>query len=117
MYPAQFRAIPPLPKIQELFGTVTGSAFYSGAAWSTWISQPSSAPYEVFRPYIRPSHQTLLNALVNGIATSPCALLRQLLRPHNYRIDHTSTGWELVEDRPTLKTIAITEKPTQISWD
>ncbi len=117
MHHAQFRAIPPLTKVQELLTAVTGSAFYSGAVWSTWISQPTSAPYEAFRPYIRPSHQTLLNALVNGVATSPCAFLRKLLRPQNYRKDHTSTGWELSEDRPPLKTIAVTEKPTQISWD
>jgi hypothetical protein len=113
----QFRAIPPLAKVQELFVVVTSSAFYPGAVWNTWISQPTPAPFEVFRPYIRPSHQTLLNALVAGTAPSPCPFLRQLLRPHNYRIESVPSGWQLSEDRPPQKTIAILPKKTHISWD
>jgi hypothetical protein len=86
--PAQFIAIPALTKIQDFFVKATGvSSFYVGVEWFSWAPLISS-DIEVFRCYIRPSHYALIDAAVadpnNG--TRVCSFLRQLLRPHKFKI-------------------------------
>lgn len=116
---AQFRMIPPLTKVKELFEQLTATPFTPGATWTTWTPLPDSTPYEVFRPYIRPSHQTLLNTVVAaGTHANPLPFLRQLLRPHSFRIETLATGWMLQEKSESGKAVVTlhTEKK-HITWD
>jgi hypothetical protein len=104
---AQFIVLPPLTKIAEFFVKATGApTFYAGAEWFTW-NPVMPDDIEPFRRYIRPSHQALINAAVSTPqdATRICAFLRQLLRPHQFKIDtrggHDSTAaWVLVFTGP-----------------
>ncbi len=91
---AQFCAVPPLSKVESLFVAATASQLSSGVAWSEW-HPVSVEQLEQFRPYIRPSHQRLLNLTVSGEHPTPCAFLRQLLRPHGFKIETTTHGWIL----------------------
>jgi hypothetical protein len=115
MQHAQFRMIPPLAKITELFESVTSKPFTSGISWTEWKLPATSAPYEVFRPYIRPSHHTLLNSVIAG--SHPTAFLRQLLRPHGYKIQSTETGWTLQNMNPEPVAIRIIKQPVTLYWD
>jgi hypothetical protein len=91
---AQFCAIPPLAKVEALFAAATATQLNSGATWPEW--HPLTAEQlEQFRPYIRPSHQRLLNSTINGENATPCAFLRQLLRPHGYKIESAARHWTL----------------------
>ena len=107
--------IPPLQKVKDLFVLVTGKPFYAGVLWTAWIPTADRTPFEVFRPYIRPSHQTLLNAVIAG--AYPTAFLRQLLRPHGFKIQTTETGWCLVETAPEPKAVTVIRKPVILEWD
>ena len=89
---AQFVVIPPLPKIAALFAASTGRSLQTDVEWSAW-AVVSADMFEAFRPFIRPSHQKLLNSTVAGTQPTPCAFLRQLLRPYDLKIQKTSTGW------------------------
>jgi hypothetical protein len=91
---AQFCAIPPLAKVEELFAAATATQLSSGVIWSEWHPIPAEQ-LEQFRPYIRPSHQRLLNLTVSGDHPAPCAFLRQLLRPHGYKIESAAHHWTL----------------------
>jgi len=118
MQHAQFRMIPPLIKVKELFVEATGQTFHVGATWTVWVSPVNSALYETFRPYIRPSHNALLNSVITaGPSAHPTAFLRQLLRPHGYKIETTSTGWILREkaeaDSPVVK---VHTSSVKIDW-
>jgi hypothetical protein len=101
--PTQFIMIPALTKIQDFFVKATGAShFYVGVEWFSWIPL-IAADIEVFRQYIRPSHYALINAAVedpdNGARI--CSFLRQLLRPHKFKIQSRMIGrsvhsWVLV---------------------
>jgi hypothetical protein len=91
---AQFCSLPPLTKVETLFVAATASQLSAGVSWFEWkVISPEQI--EQFRPYIRPSHQRLLNLTLNGENPTPCAFLRQLLRPHGYRIESNARGWTL----------------------
>lgn len=93
---AQFVVAPPLAKVGGVFFVVTGKVMTVEVGWSKWIDV-SACIFDVFRPYIRPSHQKILNETIVGVQRNPCALFRQLLRPHGLRIEATSHGWILKE--------------------
>jgi hypothetical protein len=80
----QFIVLPPLSKIAPIFTTATGRSLVTGVSWSEWNRVPA-AELEKIRPYIRPCHSTMLDRAIAG--SSPQALLRQLLRPYDYRIE------------------------------
>ena len=80
----QFKAIPPLEDIKELFKAATGCAFQVEMSWARWTPLDPDDVF-CFQPYIRPCHVTILLETANGIRNA-CALLRQLLRPHGYGI-------------------------------
>lgn len=90
---AQFVIPPPLTKVTAIFTAATGRPLQAGVGWAEWNTLPQD-DLETVRPYIRPCHQRLLNETIAG--KSPLALLRQLLRPHGYRIDTEGKGWRLV---------------------
>ena len=100
---AQFIVLPPLTKIAEFFVKATGAPLHNGAEWFTWTSLTTD-DIEPFRRYIRPSHQALINAAVSTPrdATRICAFLRQLLRPHQFKIDTrgSTESWVLVFTGP-----------------
>jgi hypothetical protein len=96
---AQFVVIPPLAKVAALFASTTGRSLHTDVEWSVW-KDISAAAFEAFRPYIRPSHQKILNSLVAGAEKTPCAFLRQLLRPHELKLQKTSTGWAVRQAKP-----------------
>jgi hypothetical protein len=50
---------------------------------------------EGFRPYIRTCHQKILNETLEEKHKHLCSFLRQLLRPHGYRIETVKAGWRL----------------------
>jgi hypothetical protein len=114
---AQFCALPPLTKVEALFVTATAKQLSSGVSWSEWIPVPS-AEIEQFRPYIRPSHQRLLNSTLGGEHSTPCAFLRQLLRPHGYRIVAAAGSWtlRLKGDDPVEHAVR-RNKPVLIDWE
>lgn len=121
MQHAQFRIFPPLAKVKDLFVQITGETFHVGATWTVWLPTANSDPFEVFRPYMRPSHSALLNnvvaAITAGISPNPLPFLRQLLRPHGYKIETTHTGWTLCEkedgDSPVVK---VHSAPVRLDW-
>ena len=115
MQHAQFRMIPPLLKVKELFELVTGVSFHAGVSWTAWILPANNDPYETFRPYIRPSHHALLNSVIAG--SHPTAFLRQLLRPHGYKIQTASAGWILQDTNPESVAIRIIKQPVLLEWD
>ena len=90
---SQFVVTPPLTMITGLFTTATGRPLVAGVGWITW-TQPATDDLEALRPYIRPCHQRILEDTIAG--KIPLALMRQLLRPHGYRIDTEGKGWRLI---------------------
>ena len=94
---AQFVVVPPLPRVAALFTAATGRPLNAGVEWTAW-ADVSECVFESFRPYIRPSHQKVLNAVKEQ--TNPCTFIRQLLRPHDYRVGTTATGWILQQGKP-----------------
>ena len=114
---AQFVAIPPFSRIGELFQLCTGTPFVVDAIWRTWLPVKSEALSWILE-YIRPSHQKLLRDTISGDQKNPCSLLRQLLRPHDYRIEKTSSGWVLKFGTPTLSpTLVGIKEGKVINWD
>ena len=91
---AQFSVIPPLGKIQVLFKDATDKEMIPGIHWSVWKTPPSTC-IEELRPYYRPCHMHILNETLENPAKTPCALLRQLLRPHNLQIQKKGSVWVL----------------------
>jgi hypothetical protein len=100
--PAQFIVVPPLTKIQEFFVKATGAvSFHVGVEWFSWVPV-TTEDVEVFRAFIRPSHSKLINEAAAAPADGSriCAFLRQLLRPHKYKIEtrgsRSVSSWMLV---------------------
>lgn len=111
---AQFRVIPPLNRVASLFEAATASSLSHGAEWSEWYECPSEL-LEQFRPYIRPSHQQLLTAALGGHPV--LSFLRQLLRPHGFKIEATNTGWRLFAvAEETTGAVKRRESPVKIDW-
>ncbi len=114
---AQFVVVPPLERVCRFFCAVTGRQFIPEVSWSTWVSC-NNVEIEWLRDYIRPSHQKLLNETLSGEQDTPCSLLRQVLRPHEYRIEKTSYGWTLKQGRIEKGPKLVAVKPgLRISWN
>ena len=103
---AQFRELPPLSDIAELFRMATGRHFQPEISWSAWETVDTD-DILCFEPYIRPSHQSILVETASGIR-NPCALLRQLIRPYGFCIETHRTYWVLKEQK--LSTTSVTKK-------
>ena len=102
---AQFIVVPALTKVQEIFVKATGApSLYAGVEWFSWLPL-KEADIEVFRPHIRPSHQKLINEAAAAPANGGrmCSFLRQLLRPHQFKIETRSgaiKSWVLQSTAP-----------------
>jgi hypothetical protein len=112
---AQFIVVPPLSRIQLLFEKVTSCRFVKETGWKSW-HPTETTDYEWLYEYIRPSHQKLLNETIDGIQETPCSLLRQLLRPHDYRIERTNYGWTLKEGRKSVSPSKISVRTGVMIW-
>jgi hypothetical protein len=112
---AQFVIVPPIGRIRKLFETATGSKFVNDVCWKSW--QPVQATdYEWLYDFIRPSHQKLLVETIECVQDTPCSLLRQLLRPHDFRIERTSYGWTLKEGRKSVSPHKISVRTGVMTW-
>lgn len=109
---AQFVMVPPFSRIGGLFKKLTDQDIVVEATWKVWKSVELSA-YESFRPYIRPSHQRLLDETIAG--KEPTAFLRQLLRPYNYLIEKkpNNKGWVVKLSRSGVSV----QDGTTITWE
>ena len=117
---AQFRVVPPLARIALLFEAITAQALHHGACWSSWSTAPEELLHQ-FRPYIRPSHQQLLDSAL-AKPDSPavqCSFLRQLLRPHHFKIEASRTGWRLISTDVSgaLGVVSCKQTSVFINWD
>jgi hypothetical protein len=115
---AQFRAIPSLARVVSLFEAATATHLIHGSIWSEWHDCPDEL-IEQFRPYIRPSHQQLFEAARANPGSGPvlCSFLRQLLRPHKFKIEATRTGWRLTSAEHSPTRVARKESPVHIEWN
>ena len=115
----QFKQIPPLEDIQDLFRSVSGVKFFLESSWFSWISVDPDE-FLQFLPYIRTCHQQILMETVNGVQKNPCSFLRQLLRPYGLTIVYTLYSNTYTLRKTTAikhKTIQIDEHEKIIVWD
>jgi hypothetical protein len=109
---AQFVVVPPLSRVRSLFESVTGVKFVPEACWKSW----HVVNYDWLYEFIRPSHQKLLIETIEGVQSTPCSLLRQLLRPHDYRIERTSYGWVLKQGRKSTSPGKVSVRTGVMTW-
>ena len=120
---AQFVVIPPLEKVKSLFQSITGKEFSPDVCWGNWRF-PTPEMYDTIRDYYRPCHSQILRETEEKLQKNPCALLRQLLRPHGYKIVVSGKHiWRLVntaDESPkgvsvrTGKTVVWNDDPGQL---
>ncbi len=104
----QFVVIPSFEKVADYFQRITGKLLCEGVSWNTWRFLESEQ-YDVLRQYYRPCHIRVLEDTITKKYENSCVLLRQLLRPHGYKIEKTNTNsW-------TLQAIRNDSSPTRVS--
>jgi hypothetical protein len=103
---AQFGEVPPIECVSALFAKATGKKLSTDVAWTLWQSLDSTDMEWLFG-YIRPCHQKLLIETISGKQKTPLSLLRQLLRPHNLRIQTETVGWSVQPQKTRTKTVGI----------
>lgn len=103
-----------MEKVALLFFQATGCRLEVDASWTSWKAMAPES-YTWLRPYIRPCHQRVLNDTVAGLYPSPLSLIRQLLRPYEYRIEAGAGHWTVRSTSPE-KGVRIKQKPTTIVW-
>ena len=103
-----------MEKVALLFLIATGCRLEVDVSWKSWKSLPADS-LAWLRPYIRPCHQTILNKTLSGEHATPLGLLRQLLRPHDYRIE-AGTGYWTLRNGKTAKGVRVKQAPTTITW-
>jgi len=109
---AQFKEVPPLEDVKELFTAATGCSFQDDVSWKQWLTVDVDLILCI-QAYIRPSHQKILNETAQGDRNA-CALLRQLLRPHGYCINHCQKIWSLIPIKEESKTVGKKEGGTVV---
>jgi hypothetical protein len=114
--PAQFIVIPPLAKVSSYFREATGRPVTPSVTWSTW-NKLSHESYTEIASYIRPCHSNILDSTRDGLYDTPCALMRQLLRPHGMRIDYRNNVWTLREIEEGHEKGIRTRSGCLIVWD
>jgi hypothetical protein len=91
---AQFVQTPPIEVVREIFSEATGRTLLAGAAWKeTAIVTP--VLLAKIRPYIRPCHRRLLD---EASSEPSVPFLRQILRPHGFRVRKERGYLRLVSD-------------------
>lgn len=108
---AQFTKIPPLETIAIFFKEVTGLDLAQDVAWTKWNA--GTETLDTLRGFYRPCHLKILNDTEAGLHLNPCALLRQLLRPHNLNIEYRNKTWKIIR---STTTILVEDVLTQVDW-
>jgi hypothetical protein len=111
---AQFSVIPSRHRVEEVFSQATGLKLVEGAIWTQWHDICGS-DLSTLKSYIRPCHQRILMETMAGQQSTPCALLRQLLRPHGWRI-HSKRGHFILEKEQEGKGVVLRAGKTLI-WE
>jgi hypothetical protein len=104
---AQFSEVPDLTVVSKFVKEVTGHLCEPDSSWSTWLpGDPNSvAEYLVqIRSWYRPCHLKILNETEDGMHSNPCALIRQLLRPHGLTILYRNKTWKIVKSKKGVTT-------------
>ena len=114
---AQFVALPPFGRIRALFTALTSCTFTVDVCWTKWYTVDVSSHYMWLCDYIRPSHQKLLQETMGGLQPNPCSLLRQLLRPYDYRIEKTNAGWVLRNGKKAGGPRIVLQPGASIVWN
>ena len=114
--PAQFIVVPPLAKVSLYFREATGKSFTPFITWTSWNAL-SNETYTDIETYIRPCHSSIFDSTRNGNYDTPCALMRQLLRPHGLRIDYRNNVWTLREIEGDTEKGIRTKSGCLIIWD
>jgi hypothetical protein len=116
MHNTQFKEIPPLEDVKDFLLALTGlQSFHIGATWLKWNPVDPDDIY-MFLPYIRKCHQKILMDTANGIQKNPCALLRQLLRPHGFCIENVKKHYTICEWKEEVKTVG-KKKGKVVVWE
>lgn len=113
----QFTVIPSLAKVADYFQRLTGKQLIIGTYWSAWRDL-NSEQYDVLRQYYRPCHTRVLDDTIAKKYENACVLLRQLLRPHGYKIEKSGASWTLQEITTEPKQKGVTTKEgTTVVWN
>lgn len=96
---AQFSVTPDLTVVSTFIKEVTGCLCYPNSSWSAWLpGEPSVVDdcLKTIRTWYRPCHLKILNETEDGLHSNPCALIRQLLRPHGLTILYRNKTWKII---------------------
>lgn len=94
---AQFIVIPTLARVAFFFKEATGKPLTPSVTWQSWKTLSGDIYNEILL-YIRPCHRKIIEDTIDGVYTTPCAIMRQLLRPHGLRIEYRNKIWKLSQD-------------------
>ena len=97
---AQFSMQPDLAVVSIFIKEVTGCLCESDSSWSAWLPGDPNIIDECLqkiRSWYRPCHLKILNETEGGLHSNPCALIRQLLRPHGLTILFRNKTWKIVK--------------------
>jgi hypothetical protein len=113
----QFTVIPSFEKVADYFQRFTGKSMILGTYWSVW-HEIDSEQYDVLRQYYRPCHIRVLEDTIAKKYENACVLLRQLLRPHGYKIEKSGASWTLQEISAGSKQKGVsTKEGTTVIWN
>jgi hypothetical protein len=113
---AQFSEPPPLDTIGIFIKEVTGCICEIDATWSSWSPGNPEVIDEClssFRKHYRPCHLKILDETEAGMHSNPCALIRQLLRPHGLTVQFRNKTWKIIRK---LKGGVIDVVDTVVDW-
>lgn len=113
---AQFSTQPDLAVVSTFIKEVTGCLCIPESAWSTWLPGDPTIIDECLhkiRSWYRPCHLKILNETEGGLHSNPCALIRQLLRPHGLTVLHRNKMWKIVRK---LNGVCLTDAGNIVEW-
>jgi hypothetical protein len=113
---AQFSELPPLDTISIFIKEVTGCSCEVDASWSSWLTGDSAVVdscLSIIRQCYRPCHLKILDETEAGMHSNPCALIRQLLRPHGLTVQFRNKTWKIIRK---LKGGVIDVCETIVDW-
>ena len=113
---SQFSVIPDLAIVSEFIKEVTGCTSLLDSVWSSWLpGDPNRiAEYlQKIRGWYRPCHLKILNETEDGLQRNPCALIRQLIRPHGLIILYQNKKWKIVRK---ITSVSVTNAENNITW-
>lgn len=113
---AQFIVVPTLSKVSTIFKEATGKPLTSNVTWKSWNTL-SKETYDDIEEYIRPCHRGILEGTIDGTHNTPCALMRQLIRPYGMRIDYRNKTWTLRDSDEDHEKGIRTRSGCIIVWD